>query len=318
MLSESTWTRPNRFRSEAPIYFAVYGALQDSDAIVHFALDGAGWQVKPNFWMQPWTLMSPAMVGQFPAAALLYRQGLVTTGQTLARVNLNKRDLLALKGTPLPQDAALDELRLKDLPSGTEFKAGGLIDPLVHYAGRAEVRFSESPTAARTEDLGRFIDHTQKTVSSSTRELLLDYGKGLLTINAAKAQGVSGALSLAGTVETVDFSFQSDMELGHLIAVPLDGQALGASKRILLQVMSEEQTSGYQTEPVDGGLKRITNIGNDPWMIKEIKGVVTCKRSDADQLRVVALDFNGCERETVGTNRSFRLRPSTMYYLLTF
>jgi hypothetical protein len=38
MLSESTWNRPNRFRSEAPLYFAVYGALQHSDAIVHFAL----------------------------------------------------------------------------------------------------------------------------------------------------------------------------------------------------------------------------------------------------------------------------------------
>ena len=41
MISETTWTRPNRFRSEAPLYLASFGALQGSDAIVHFALDGA-------------------------------------------------------------------------------------------------------------------------------------------------------------------------------------------------------------------------------------------------------------------------------------
>jgi hypothetical protein len=38
MISETTWNRPNRFRSEAPLYLAAYGALQHSDAIVHFAL----------------------------------------------------------------------------------------------------------------------------------------------------------------------------------------------------------------------------------------------------------------------------------------
>src|SRR6185503_8690161 len=89
MISETTWTRPNRFRSEAPLYLAAYGALQDSGAIVHFAFDGDRWSVKPNFWMQPWTVMSPAMAGQFPAAALIYRRGLIAPGQTLAEIRLN-------------------------------------------------------------------------------------------------------------------------------------------------------------------------------------------------------------------------------------
>jgi hypothetical protein len=144
MISETTWNRPNRFRSEAPLYLAAYGALQGSDAIVHFALDSAQWAVKPGYFMQPWTLMTPAMMGQFPAAALIYRSGLVSTGNVLAEVNLNKSRLLALAGTPLPQDAALDELRLKDLPPGPELKSGGRVDPLIHYAGRVAIRFGAS------------------------------------------------------------------------------------------------------------------------------------------------------------------------------
>jgi hypothetical protein len=112
VISETTWNRPNRFRSEAPLYFACYGALQGSDAIVHFALDGANWSVKPGFWMQPWTLMAPSQMAQFPAAALIYRWGLVKMGDLLARIDLNTNDLLNLKGTPLPQDGNFDELRL--------------------------------------------------------------------------------------------------------------------------------------------------------------------------------------------------------------
>ena len=119
MISETTWTRPNRFRSEAPLYLASFGALQGSDAIVHFALDGADWSVKPGFWMQPWTLMAPSQAAQFPAAALIYRRGLLKTGDVLAKIELNTNDLLNLKGTPLPQDASFDELRLKDVPQLT-------------------------------------------------------------------------------------------------------------------------------------------------------------------------------------------------------
>ena len=59
----------------------------------------------------------------------------------LAEVKLNKADLLRLKGTPLPQDAALDELRLADVPKGTEVKPGQRIDPLIHYAGQVAVSF---------------------------------------------------------------------------------------------------------------------------------------------------------------------------------
>lgn len=316
IISETTWNRPNRFRSEAPLYFALYGALQDSDGIVHFALDGSRWNVKPGFWMQPWTLMSPAMMGQFPAAALIYRRALVRTGELLAQVNLNKSDLLSLKGTPLPQDAALDELRLKDLPSGAERKPGTRIDPRIHFAGRTEVNFVESPGSVKVNDLSALIDHSRQTVTSSTRELNLDYGKGLLTINAPSAQGISGALARGGAVETKDFIFNSDLELGHLIAVALDGKPLAQSAKILLQVMSEEKPSGFATEPAGEGMQRIVNIGTNPWLVKQLRGTVRCKRPDASQLRVTALDLNGYPTGQVSTADNLTLQPATVYYLL--
>ncbi len=316
MISETTFCRPNRYRSEAPLYFAAYGALQDSDAIVHFAFDGTRWAVKPGFWMQPWTLMTPAMMGQFPAVALIYRRGLVASGQVLADVKLNKADLLRLKGTPLPQDAALDELRVADVPRGTEVLPGQRIDPLIHYAGRVDVSFSDAPGSTKLADLAPFVDHAKKTVASSTGELKLDYGKGILTVNAARAQGMSGALKLAGTAEFKDLSVTSDLELGHILVVSLDDLPLVTSRRILLQVMSEEQETGHQTELASPTLKRTVNIGTDPWQVKALNGTVRFKRADATQLKVTALDFNGYPVAPAGTAREIVLRRATLYYLI--
>lgn len=314
MISETTFNRPNRYRSEAPLYYAVYGALQGGDAVVHFALDGTSWSVKPGFWMQPWTLMTPAMAGQFPAAALVYRRGLVQAGQVLAEVNLNRGDLIRLQGTPLPQDAAFDELRLKDVPGGSEVKPGQRLDPLLHYAGRAMVRFTDQPGSVSARDLQPYVNRSAQTVKSTTGELELDYGHGVLRCNAPQFQGASGNLQAVGRIALADIEIESSLDLGHIVAVALDGQPLGRSRRILLQAMSEEKGTGFQTEPTSTNTLRIVAIGASPWQVKAIEGTVRLKRSDATQCKVTALDFNGYPAGRHGTAQEIRLRPDTLYY----
>lgn len=317
MISETTFTRPNRYRSEAPLYFATYGALQDTDCLVHFAFDGARWHVKPNFWMQQWTLATPAMLGQFPAAALIYRRGLIATGALLADIKLNHSELLQLQGTPLPQDAALDELRLKDIPPSTDLKPGQRLDPLLHYAGRSRVSFTHTPGQVSVQDFSKLIDHTQKLVTSSTGELKLDYGRGILTIDAPRAQGVSGNLKAAGQVTLSAFTVECDLDLAHIVAVSLDDQPLEKSRRLLLQVMSEERPTDFATEPLNGPTKRITNIGRDPWQVKRLNGTVTFKRNDAHALQVTPLDINGRPGPSKDATAQITLQPETLYYILS-
>jgi hypothetical protein len=316
MISETTFTRPNRYRSEAPLYYAAYGALQGSDAVVHFAEDGVAWSVKPNYWMQPWTLMSPAMMGQFPVAARIFRQGLVSSGDLLVDLNLSTKELLALRGTPLPQDAAFDELRLKDVPAGPRIKPGNVIDPLVHFAGRTNVNFTDAGGEAKLGDLKPYIDRTRQEVRSTTGELKLDYGRGFFTINAPKAQGVSGALKLAGAVELKDLRIESGLDLGHIVAVALDNKPLDQSTRILLQVMSEEKASDFRSEPTSNKTKRIANIGHNPWLVREFEGTVRFLRPDAERLKATALDLAGNPTSDTCSASEIRLRPRTMYYLI--
>ena len=315
MISETTWNRPNRFRSEAPLYFAAYGALQGSDAIVHFALDGDKWSVKPGYWMQPWTLMAPSQIAQFPAAALIFRQGFVKTGDVLARIDLNTNDLLNLKGTPLPQDASFDELRLKDVPQGTEVKPGQRIDPLIHYAGRANVSFTATPGKVALADLKPLIDRKAMVVRSSTSELSLDYGKGLLTINAPGAQGASGNLEAGGEINLSDVTIKSPLDNVHIVLVSLDRQPIANSRKMLLQVMSEEEATGFATESVPNGLKKIANMGHDPWRVKPLEGSVKFKTGSAPQIQ--PLDFNGYSSGKAMSGAELRLTPETIYYLVT-
>jgi hypothetical protein len=191
-----------------------------------------------------------------------------------------------------------------------------VIDPLVHFAGRTSVSFSKEGGKNRLEDLGAYVDRKAQTVTSSTGELKLDYGKGLLVINAPAAQGLSGALAEAGTTELGDLSISSELPLGHIVAVSLDGQPLARSNRILLQAMTEEKASNFRAEPTGGGGKRIVSIGKDPWLVKEVSGTVKFKRSDAAKLQVFPLDHSGYPAKTAGRAGSITLSPTTIYYLI--
>jgi hypothetical protein len=203
------------------------------------------------------------------------------------------------------------------VPAGLEVKPGQRLDPLIHYAGRAQVQFTTEPGAVKISDLKPYIDRGKQTVTSSTGELRLDYAKGVLTINAAKAQGLSGALKANGPVDLADLAISSDLELGHIIAVSLDDQPLAVSSRILLQVMSEEKNGDFQTEPAGDGLKKILNLGRDPWMFKELTGTVRFKRADAAHLKITALDFNGYPVGAAGSAREIKLQPAVVYYFIS-
>jgi hypothetical protein len=69
-ISEINWTPPNRFRADLPLLSAAYGALQGTDGFFFFALSGPSWQEV----LGKFSIQTPVALGQFPAAALLYRR----------------------------------------------------------------------------------------------------------------------------------------------------------------------------------------------------------------------------------------------------
>ena len=315
MISETTWTRPNRYRTEAPLFYAAYASLQDSDSIVHFAHDGAGWNVKPQYWMQPWTLMSPSQMGQFPATALIYRRGDIAPGERMATVGLSLREIFSLQGTPLVQEGNLDELRLVDVTQTGPVKEGNVIDPRIHFIGRTELRFGENPPETVVASLAPYLDEDRQLLKASNNQIQLDYGKGVLKVRAPLTQALAGNLNAAGPTDLGVLSVDSPLDLGHIILVSLDGAPLSTSGSMLLQVMTEERNTDWkQRNQIDTGTYLVRNIGRDPWRYKAPEGDVRLTRDDAGELTVTPLDLNGYPREAMGNADNMSLRDDTVYY----
>lgn len=193
----------------------------------------------------------------------------------------------------------------------------GSIDPLAFLVGRVEVNVTEKGGVSKAIDLSKRIDRQKKTVRSTTDELTWDYERGLVSIDAPAAQGVTGFLSMAGTTTLHDISIESKMAYGSIVVVSMDDQPIATSRTLLLQVMSEDNNFGWSAP--GKGLRRIAEVGGPPIVVKNLAGKVSFKRKDAASLVVTVLDFNGYETARSGPGKGAQdiaLNPTTMYYIV--
>jgi hypothetical protein len=318
IISEYNHPMPNRFRAEVPWLAATYGRLGGTDAYFHFSLGQADWlRAHTKF-----SIYSPVVMGQFPAMALLFRMGYVTEGPVVSHSAVELADLYAFKGTPVAEEQNLDELRKADIPKGGrwELDTPMSVDPLAYYVGQVTMEIGTSPGHSRAVDLSSYIDREKKTVRSATGELIWNWGRGAVALNASHAQGACGFLGNVPGISLKDLTIRSDNQYGAFLTVSLDGKPLATSDRFLLQVMTEDRNYGWKTEEVASGSqakKRITDLGSPPIVVKNISAEVLFKRKDAASLRVIALDFNGYKRQQLGNATRIKLLPDCLYYLIT-
>ncbi len=319
IVSEYNYPMPNRFRAECPWLAATYGRLCGTDAYFHFALGKADWlRTHTKF-----SIYSPVYIGQFPALALLYRNGYVEEGPVMAHSAVRLADLYQFKGTPVMQEQNLDQLRKADVPVGSQLETDTVqaIDPLAYYVGQVTMAIAEDPGTSTVTDLSPYVDRENKIARSATGELVWDWGKGVVALNATHAQGACGFLAEAGAIELNDITIRSENEYATVMAVSMDGQPLLTSERILLQVMTEDRNYGWKTREVKVEGKRrkkITSLGAPPIVVRQIAGLVSFKRADATELRVTGLDHNGYRRqELAGSAANVRLLPDCLYYVIS-
>lgn len=313
IISEVNWTPPNRFRADFPLLFSFYTSLQGGDGVLFFALSGPFWARS----LTKFALQTPTVFGQFPAAALVYRKGLLKTAPTVVEINLKLSDLFALKGAPVRSPINLDELRKKDIPQDrlVAFEKIDAIDPLAFLVGRVTMNFTQNKSSISMANLANFIDRNAGTVKSATEELLWDCQRGLVIVNSPKVQGVFGFLSKAGKVKLEDVTIESPMEYGAILLLSLDDRPISTSRKLLLQVMSEEQNRGWSAP--GEGVREIKSIGTPPIMVKRFSGSIQLHRPDASRLSVTLLDENGYPLEEIKGVAPLALRHSTLYYIIS-
>jgi hypothetical protein len=309
-ISEINWPTPNRYRADLPLIAAAYGLLQGTDALYFFASTAPAWESS----IGKFGLRTPVIAGQYPATAYLYRMGLVKPGPTAVEANLTVGNLLDLQGAPVTAPQNLDALRAADVP-GQPQKVENLsgIDPLAFLVGKVALNFREAPAPSSTINLGRYIDRSTKTVRSATGELSWDYGNGLVRVDAPMAQGITGFLR-KGKLSTPAVEIESPMDYGCVVLISLDGKPIAESGKLLLQVMSQDSVYGFETTGDD--VKTIVSTGSAPLVVKKLAGTVTLKRSDAANLKITALDFNGYSKQVLPKGARIELAPDVLYYLI--
>jgi hypothetical protein len=74
IVSESGWIAPSKYQTEGPFLTAAYGSLTGIDTLIWQSIGSSEWQ---NSADGKWHQGTPQTLGQFPAAALMFRNGYI-------------------------------------------------------------------------------------------------------------------------------------------------------------------------------------------------------------------------------------------------
>ncbi len=326
IISESLWVPPNPFEAEGPLLVAAHQCLTGLDIFFWFANGAPEWAEAVRGGSLPkWTFATPMQLGQFPAAALLFRSGYLREGEPVVVEN---RSLAQLWDgtTPLTSETASFDPNRDAGNAAKEVNLESPVDPLAFLVGPVHVAYGADPAKTRVEDLKPFLDHDKKTAVSNTGELAADLGRGLFLVRAPKAQGAAGFFEKAGPVDLGDVRIECRNGHASLVAVALDDKPLASSAKILVQAGTWQRPDGWETEkvrleidgkPVDA--QRIVRVGREPWMVRKTDATVSVRNKGA--ARITVLDPNGMATGTVAGKRDgewlrFAFPPDALYAVL--
>jgi hypothetical protein len=300
VITESSWTFPSQTASEAPFLVASYQGLTGFDALCWFVFESEQW-IAPHSangfvkdTQTKFIAAYPDCLGQFPAAAIIARNGYVKQGVPAVREARPLNDLWQ-RSKPLIAEAG-------DYSSG---KA----DPRAFFVGPVEVEYGVDASKTTITDISKQLD--ADTIRSNTNEHELNSKEGWFTLNTPCAQGVAAFFKNRRDFDLPDVKIHSDNDYGTCVLVSMDGKPLSESKKVLIQVgtttrpagwqdseISAEAATGKKGKPIKAkDLRRIDNVGHAPWMVERGKFTVTLKRSDLK--KATALDANGYATETL-------------------
>ena len=333
MVTETHWVPPLAYQSEAPFLTAAYQSLTGVDAVFWFATGEAEWSNQDRAeWdsasRAKWSIATPEVLGQFPAAALMFRRGDLATGKPAVVEHRSLKQIWERVPPIIAEDPSYDPNRdLGDSPRRLQLAHG--IDPLAFLVGPVEVHYGANAGRPVVADLSRFIDRKAQIVRSNTGQLSWDYGKGLCTINTPAAQGATGFLKLAGPLTLGDVTIRSENDYATILAVSLDNRPLAKSGKVLIQAGTRARPTGWvdheATFTADGGKRtihgrQIDSTGTMPWAVAVTRATVQVRNPTL--ATAVPLDINGNPRGTSRVKRTgaaieLDLPRDALYVVLT-
>jgi len=344
IITESSWVPPLSYQSEGPFLIGVFESLTGVDSYYWFSFGAQAvkrpqWPNSPNAqWRQPasangflpsigkWVADTPEILGNFPAAALMFRKGYVKRGESVVRENRQLQDMWDRRVPIIAETASYDPNRDRgDYAPESSVKAD--VNRLAFLVGPVEVAYDADPAGTRVIDLRQYVDERRKVVRSVTGQVQWDYGLGICTVNAPRAQGVTGFLNRVGTFELDDVTIVSGNDYATVLVVAMDERPLAESGKVLVQVGTRARPTGWRQKPVswkdnNGQVHEgfeVVDYGRAPWQI--VPNSVSLSLANSAVTTATALDMNGMARGQVKLERgggvvSFVMPQDAKYVVL--
>ncbi len=295
IMTEIGFDNPNNYRADGLILASAYGSLDGLSGLDFFAV---GNDTLVDHQIKMFQVCSPAMIAQFPAAAVIFRRGLV-----------NREAPVVREWTAIRRLQSLANARHPLIPP---------FNPLWNMVGPVVRHFDSHRTAYQRMAMGNFLHPAAKIVTSANHELHWNYKKGRLIIRAPGVAGVVGFMPPARAIKTPVADFAMKNRFASVLLVSLNSRPPARANRLLLQVMTRERPLGFKTHG-----HTIASIGAGPWNIKDIRGTVTLKGANWASAVVQALHADGVASRhppmmtRTADSLTIRLRPHVLYYLIS-
>ncbi len=336
IITESSWVAPLGYQSEGPFLMAAYQSLTGVDTFYWFNDGGPEYLTDPGLSfltisgshpLTKWSANVPAIMGQFPACALMYRKGYLKQGKPVIHEERSLAELWNRKAPLIAEDGSFDPNRAGTIASQSTPTNG--LAPYAFLVGPVEVKYGGDPTRNKIADLSPYVDTQAQVIQSETGEIRLNYGKGICVVNAPKAQGAAGFLSKAGgPIRLSDITLDSSNPYATILVVSMDGLPLKRSKKILVQVGTASRPTGWQAQPSDfksdDGKQayhgyEVVKTGGAPWAIVNTNVTVTI--GNAGLSKATLLDTAGYPAQSIPITKSggkmkIQLPVNGMYVML--
>ena len=219
------------------------------------------------------------VLGQFPAAALLFRKNYLKQGDPVVEEFRSLDELWKRVPPLLPEDSGYDPNRDAGITARRTTRTCAA-DALAFLAGPVKVHFDVKPAPPHVNGAARLVDHEKKIVRSNTGEIAFDFGRGVCKIDAPAAAGATGFLKKFGVVETKSVTIDSQNDYATVLIVSQDGQPLVKSRNVLVQVGTRARPTRWvereATFKGDDGKqtfhgKQVVSTGTMPWAVEETR-----------------------------------------------
>ncbi len=323
IVSESGWIPPISFQAEGPFLVSAFQSLNGVDAFFWFAAGNTQWRQPSSAngflpSLGKWVTQTPMTLGQFPAAAYSYRQGLIQPGATVIQEYRSPEQLFAREKPVIVERHGFDPNRDADWLQQKEGRNG-----LAFLMGRVEVIFQAGSNKVDQSQIGQ--PTKDGWITSSNRQMRWNLKRGIAIIDAPSVQGACGFFNGA-PVTSANVQLTIANPYACVWVVALDERPIKNSSKLLVQMGTRQFATGWQSKPASWERKgqkyqgrEITNIGKAPWQIEQLKAELIIDNTVVKTATI--LDSNGMASSKmnidVKQNKTFvRLPEDALYVIL--